>query len=155
MDGRRKAPGEPGPKNPVALSIESGAESEVKAAEGQTPGPGDLPVELEADRLQHPIETGGNLFLKGATVFTGHGEPLPETSILVKNGKIAAFGRDLAPEPGMTVIDVAGRFVMPGIIDTHYHVRRRRRTGRQQPRSRSFRSCASKTPCGRIGRRRR
>jgi imidazolonepropionase-like amidohydrolase len=118
----RKPAGEPGPKNPVALSIESGAESEAKAAQGQPAGLGDLPVELEADRLQHPIATGGNLFIKGGTVFTGHGEPLSDTSILVKNGKIAAFGRDLTPEPGTSVIDAAGRFVMPGIIDTHSHI---------------------------------
>ena len=116
----RKPPAEPGPKNPVALSIESGPEGENKAA--QAAAAGELPVELETDRLQHPIATGGNVFIKGGTVFTGHGEPLSETSILVKNGKISAFGRDLVPDEGTTVIDASGRFVMPGIIDTHSHI---------------------------------
>jgi imidazolonepropionase-like amidohydrolase len=120
----RKPAGEPAPKNPVALSIETGADPKAPpAANGQQPASSvDFAVELESDRRQHPIETGGNVLIQGGTVFTGHGEPLAETSILVRQGKIAAFGRDLAPDPGMTVIDATGRFVMPGIIDTHSHI---------------------------------
>ena len=32
-----------------------------------------------------------------------------------------AIGPDVVAEPGMTVIDATGRFIMPGIIDTHTH----------------------------------
>lgn len=116
---------EPAVKNPVTLSIDTAGDSKVPAqgaADGQPATAGEFPVELEADRLQHPIATGGNVLIKGGTVITGHGEPLPETNILVKEGKIAAFGRDIQAEPGMTVIDATGRFVMPGIIDTHSHI---------------------------------
>lgn len=119
----RKPAGEPAPKNPVTLTVDTSGDAKSQpAAQGQPVPAGDLPSELEGDRLQRPIETNGNLLIKGGTVITGQGEPLPATSILVKKGKIIAVGRDLTAEPGMTVIDAAGRFVMPGIIDTHSHI---------------------------------
>ena len=80
------------------------------------------PVEFPEDRRARPIQTGGNVFVKGGTVLTATGKTLPNHSILVKNGTITAIGPDLMPEPGMLVIDATGRFVMPGIIDTHSHI---------------------------------
>ncbi|HEY2250546.1 MAG TPA: amidohydrolase family protein, partial [Planctomycetaceae bacterium] len=121
----RKPAAEPAVKNPVALSIETTPEAKAadsNAAASKAPSTSDLPVEFEADRLQHPLATGGNVLIKGGTVIPSQGDPLPETSILVRQGKIAAIGRDLAPDEGMTVIEAAGRFVMAGIIDTHSHI---------------------------------
>ncbi len=80
------------------------------------------PVEFPEDRRARPIQTGGNVLIKGATVLTATGKTLVGHSILVKHGTITAIGPDLMPEPGMLVIDVTGRFVMPGIIDTHSHI---------------------------------
>ncbi len=118
----RKPAAEPAPKNPVALSVDAAGDTKTTAGAAGQPPAGEFPTELEADRLQHPLETKGNVLIKGGTVITGQGEPLPATSILVKQGKIFAFGPDLVAEPGMTVIDATGRFVMPGIIDTHSHI---------------------------------
>ena len=116
----RKPAAEPAVKNPVALSIETSPDS--KAADAKAAATAELPVELEADRLLRPLITGGNVLIKGGTVIPSHGEPLPATSILIRQGKIAALGRDLAPDEGMAVVDAAGRFVMAGIIDTHSHI---------------------------------
>ena len=80
------------------------------------------PVEFPEDRRARPIQTGGSVFVKGATVLTATGKTLVGHSILVKHGTITAIGPDLMPEPGMLVIDATGRFVMPGIIDTHSHI---------------------------------
>lgn len=126
------------PKNPVTLSLDdadppaektpaekttAAKPADAKPGAEQTPLPGDeWPVELEADRLQHPLRTGGNVLLKNGTVLTGLGEPLTETSVLVRDGKIAAIGRDLTSPEGVTVIDATGRFIIPGIIDTHSHI---------------------------------
>jgi imidazolonepropionase-like amidohydrolase len=121
----RKPAAEPAVKNPVALSIETTPDAKTadpKTAESKVPPTTDFPVELEADRLQHPLATGGNVLIKGGTVILSHGDPQAATSILIRQGKIAAIGRDLAPDEGMTVVDAAGRFVMPGIIDTHSHI---------------------------------
>ena len=62
------------------------------------------------------------MLIKQGTVLTATGLTLPNTSVLVKNGTIVAIGPDLQPEAGMTVIDATGRYVMPGIIDTHSHI---------------------------------
>jgi len=81
-----------------------------------------LPTEIEEDRLRRSLQTGGSVLIRGATVLTGTRQTLQDTSILVRDGKIAAIGVDLEPDDGMTVIDAANRFVMPGIIDTHSHI---------------------------------
>ena len=86
------------------------------------PSPAEQQIETIDDRKAHPIVTGGNVFIKDGTVLTATGLTLPKTSILVKSGTITAIGADLQPEPGITVIDATGRFVMPGIIDTHSHI---------------------------------
>ena len=82
----------------------------------------ELPVEFPQDRYARPIVTGGNVLIEHGTVLTATGLTLPNTSILVRNGTIAAIGPDLRAEPGMTVITATDRFVMPGIIDTHSHI---------------------------------
>ena len=95
-------------------------------AEAQKPGnaiiENELPTELESDRLNRPILTGGNLLLQNATVITGTGKTLPNTSILIQDGKFAAIGKNIVAPAGTTVIDTSGRFIMPGIIDTHSHI---------------------------------
>jgi imidazolonepropionase-like amidohydrolase len=76
--------------------------------------------EIEADRRPH-VHTGGNLLLRGATVLTVTKGTLPDTDILVQGGKIVAVGKKLEAPAGVQVIDAAGLFVMPGVIDTHCH----------------------------------
>ena len=43
-------------------------------------------------------------------------------SILLQDGKIAAIGDKVLAPPGAKVIDAAGKFIMPGIIDCHSHI---------------------------------
>ncbi len=43
-------------------------------------------------------------------------------SILVRDGKVAAVGAEIAAPQGFAVIDAAGMVAMPGIIDTHSHI---------------------------------
>jgi len=123
----RKPAASPPPRNPVAIRVDDSSEggSQAPAVTGKEPvalPPGDWPTELDSDRLQRPLQTRGNLLVKNATVFTGEGEPREKTSILITGGKIAAIGPDLPAEGEIAVIDASGRFVMPGIIDTHSHI---------------------------------
>lgn len=76
--------------------------------------------EIEADRIPQ-LKTGGNVLIRGATVLTLAGKTHPQADILVRGGKIRAIGTNLPAEPGVIVIEAAGMFVMPGIIDTHSH----------------------------------
>lgn len=60
--------------------------------------------------------------IRGATVFDGNGGELANGDVLMQDGRIAAVGQNLAAPEGATVIDGAGRFVTPGIIDAHSHL---------------------------------
>lgn len=62
--------------------------------------------------------------LVGGTVIDGTGAPAIEDGVvLVRDGRIACVGtRSACPVPAdATVHDVTGRFVTPGLIDTHVH----------------------------------
>ncbi len=62
------------------------------------------------------------LLIRNATVWTNEKDgKLEATDVLVKNGKIAAIGKNLA-DAGARVIDGAGKHLTPGIIDEHSHI---------------------------------
>src|SRR5262245_7576014 len=63
----------------------------------------------------------GNLLIKGGTVITVTKGTLEATDVLITNGKIAQIGKNISAPAGHQVIDAAGKFVMPGIIDAHSH----------------------------------
>lgn len=62
------------------------------------------------------------ILIKNATVWTNEKDGvLKNTDVLLKNGKIAAIGKNLA-ESNAKVIDGTGKHVAPGIIDEHSHI---------------------------------
>lgn len=62
------------------------------------------------------------ILIKNATVWTNEKEGvLQNTDVLIKNGKIAAVGKNLS-DPSAKVIDGTGKHVTPGIIDEHSHI---------------------------------
>jgi len=63
-----------------------------------------------------------NILIKNSTVWTNEAEgKLENTDVLVKNGKIAAIGKNLS-DPSARVIDGTGKHVTAGIIDEHSHI---------------------------------
>src|SRR5271163_2076989 len=67
-------------------------------------------------------QASNTILIQNATILTiTHGN-IEHGSILVRDGKIAAVGTDLKAPEGATVIDAAGEFVMPGIVDCHSHI---------------------------------
>ena len=69
-----------------------------------------------------PPAAPGTVLVKNATLWTaGPRGTLRNADLLVKDGKIAAVGRELAPPKGALVVDGTGRHVSPGIIDCHNH----------------------------------
>ena len=59
--------------------------------------------------------------IRNATILTITNGVIENGSVLIRGSKIAAVGRDVAAPSGARVIDATGKFVMPGIIDTHSH----------------------------------
>jgi imidazolonepropionase-like amidohydrolase len=62
------------------------------------------------------------LLIQNATVMTVSRGTLENTSILLRDGKIAAVGTDISVPRNATVIDATGRYVTPGVIDAHAHL---------------------------------
>jgi imidazolonepropionase-like amidohydrolase len=56
--------------------------------------------------------------IRGGTVITGTGQRLPNTSILIRNGRITQMGANVNASDAK-VIDAAGKFVYPGMIDSY------------------------------------
>lgn len=68
-----------------------------------------------------PLAAGPATVIENATVLTVtkgtfHG------SVLVREGKIAEMGEKVLVPPDARVIDAAGQYLMPGIIDCHSHI---------------------------------
>jgi imidazolonepropionase-like amidohydrolase len=59
--------------------------------------------------------------IRNATVLTITNGVIENGSVLIRGTKIAAVGKDIAAPAGARVIDATGKYVMPGIIDTHSH----------------------------------
>jgi imidazolonepropionase-like amidohydrolase len=60
--------------------------------------------------------------IKNATVMTVTKGTIQHGSILIRNGRIAEVGANIAAPSGANVIDATGMFVIPGIIDCHSHI---------------------------------
>ena len=65
---------------------------------------------------------GSFLFKNANVVFDGQAELQPAFNILVQDDRIAAATRDPIEAPDARAIDVAGKTVMPGLIDAHAHI---------------------------------
>ena len=70
---------------------------------------------------QHAARSTQPLLIRNATVLTITKGTLQNTDILIQNGKIARLAQGITPPAGAQVIDAAGKWVMPGIIDPHSH----------------------------------
>ena len=72
-----------------------------------------------------PVEPGG-LALVGAQLVDGTGAPpVADSVVVIRDGRIESAGpRDTTPVPeGAETVDLAGKTIMPGLVNLHVHYR--------------------------------
>ena len=77
----------------------------------------------QAQPQQPPAGAGATAF-EGARVIVGDGsDPIENATIIVRDGRIEQVGAGVAVPEGATRVSLAGKTVMPGIVDAHVHLR--------------------------------
>ena len=57
-----------------------------------------------------------------ARIITISGPPIEKGTLVVREGRIVAVGATAAVPPGAETVDLAGKTIMPGLVDTHSHI---------------------------------
>jgi imidazolonepropionase-like amidohydrolase len=78
------------------------------------------PIPRTPDR--GPLTNAPVTLIRNGTILTVTNGTIENGSILIRDGRIAAVGRDVETPDDAFVIDATGRYVMPGIIDAHSHI---------------------------------
>jgi len=83
---------------------------------------------LSAQQAQSPRQAASpnaihnDVVIKGGTILTVTHGRIENGSIYIHDGKIAAIGKTVNAPANAAVIDASGKWVMPGIIDSHSHI---------------------------------
>jgi imidazolonepropionase-like amidohydrolase len=83
---------------------------------------GRLAFAQPAKNAKEPSAARNDVVIRGGTILTVTHGKIENASIYVHDGKIAAIGKTVNAPANATVIDAAGKWVMPGIIDPHSHI---------------------------------
>ncbi len=118
---------------------EAAAEADPDAAaddeaddEEATYAPDEVRIRVAIDRDM----PNGTVVLRGARVVTMNGEEVIERGdVVVVNNRISAVGESgsVTVPDGARVIEVAGKTIVPGFVDTHAHLRAQVDLHRRQP----------------------
>ncbi len=73
-------------------------------------------------QIQGKVRAMGTFAVTNASVWTLAGPVIENGTVVVRNGKIQAVGRDVSIPDGAEVIDAQGGALIPGIIDCHSHM---------------------------------
>jgi imidazolonepropionase-like amidohydrolase len=76
-----------------------------------------------AEGYEAPPPVAPPVVIRGATLMLATGRTIPHGTLILDKGHIAAVAEGDLPAPsGAVIIDGAGKFVTPGLIDTHSHL---------------------------------
>src|SRR5467141_1412824 len=62
------------------------------------------------------------VLIRNATIMTATGQEIQGGSILFRDGRIVAVGTNVEAPTDASVVDGTGKWVTPGVIDTHSHI---------------------------------
>jgi len=82
-----------------------------------------LAVTLAAAAFAQSVPAAHNdVLIKNATVMTVTHGNIKNGSVYIKDGKIAAVGENVSAPTTAIVIDAGGKYLTPGIVDSHSHI---------------------------------
>ena len=117
-------PGEPNPTIPGERT-RTPPETPNRPATPPQPAPqqpGAPPVDPDAFASTYKPFPSRTTVIRNATILTGSGPAIERGALLLKDGRIAAVGQAVDAPADALVIDASGKWVTPGIIDTHSHL---------------------------------
>lgn len=111
---------------PEAFAFAEGASTAIWTAGNKLSWHSDTSIHTDTLQIKFPRErTGDRLLLRGGTCLTMNGkEVLENADLLIVHNRIAKIGPKgsfTLPE-GTTILDVSGKFLLPGFIDLHAHL---------------------------------
>jgi len=121
----------------AALSAAVLAAGCASARAGQAPAASPAPTQAtgaargqdtttSVDRPQYPStyqrHPNPPVLIRNATIMTATGQEIAGGSILLKDGRIVAVGTTVQAPADAVVVDGTGKWVTPGVIDTHSHI---------------------------------
>ncbi|MGH7671451.1 MAG: amidohydrolase [Gemmatimonadales bacterium] len=112
----------------LALVLTAGCAS-AGAREARSPAParatrGRDTTSVERPQYPSTYQRHANppVVIRNATVMTAAGQEIAGGSILLRDGRIVAVGATVESPADAVVVDGTGKWVTPGIIDTHSHL---------------------------------
>ncbi len=85
--------------------------------------PAAVPASPATEATRAPSESAPVWVLKHARLIDGSGDtPRLDVDVLVEGERITLVRSGITPPPGARVIELGGRTLLPGFIDTHVHI---------------------------------
>jgi len=81
--------------------------------------PGRAPV---AAQPAQGMASGRTAFVGATAIDPGSGAPIPNATVVVDDGRIVSIEPGGAAPAGARVIELGGRYLVPGLIDAHVHM---------------------------------
>ena len=117
----------------VAVLATGCASAGARGARSTAPAPAQAPAArgastdtTSADRPQYPStyqrHANPPVVIRNATIMTATGQEIQGGSILFSGGRIVAVGPTVEAPADAVVVDGTGKWVTPGVIDTHSHL---------------------------------
>ena len=110
----RQAPQGPSPQR-------AGAGDGAPSSAGAGPGALSAPNADPFPSTYKPVPSRATV-IRNATILTAAGPVIRGGSVLMRDGKIAAVGATVDAPADAIVVDGTGKWVTPGLIDTHSHL---------------------------------
>jgi len=74
------------------------------------------------EAVSETADSKHTVLLRNATILLGTGERLEAADLLIADDRIVDVGQNLGRPQGAEVVDATGRWITPGLIDTHSHI---------------------------------